>query len=153
MARMDESRQGGAEESRPLRVLLVEDDPDIAEVTQYVLESAGMQVTTSSEGREALARLEVLRPDVIVTDLMMPVLDGLEMLRRYRERPGPHAPVLAVSASTVLLERATAGGAAGVLAKPYRVEQLVRRVRHLAARASGRAARRRTSSVYPRGER
>ena len=63
----------------PRRVLIVEDEVDSAEVLQFVLEAEGHTVGLASNGREALERLEEVRPDVVVTDLMMPYLDGRQL--------------------------------------------------------------------------
>jgi CheY-like chemotaxis protein len=120
--------------ARPV-VLLVDDDADLRELAETVLDLAGMSVVTASDGRRALRTLELFQPHVIVTDMMMPGLDGLGLLREYAHRKGPHAPVLAVSAFSSYLDQARALGAAATLMKPYDPRQLTAVVRQLAGGA------------------
>lgn len=136
-------------EGEAIQVLCVEDELDIAMLTREMLEQEGMRVTLARDGAEALAQLDHLSPDVIVTDLMMPVLDGFAFLARYRERPGHHAPVVAVSAFTAYLETARSLGADAVLAKPFDIDDLVRVVRGL---AKGRRAASTTRRANPEEE-
>ncbi|MFW5877099.1 MAG: response regulator [Myxococcota bacterium] len=100
-------------------VLLVDDDPDLLELSDLVLSRIGLRVATARNGRQALTALDFMHPDVIVTDMMMPDLDGLAFLERYAERPGPHVPVIAVSAFPPYLQQAFALGASATLRKPY----------------------------------
>ena len=67
-------------------VLVVDDDKDIRELIQLCLESEGLEVVTASDGREALARVEEVRPDAILLDLMMPEVDGWEVIRTLKAR-------------------------------------------------------------------
>ena len=78
--------------------MLVEDDLDLADVTQAALQHDGVDVAVAHDGREAIELIDKLHPRVVVTDLIMPVVDGLEMMRRLRERPAPGIPIIAVSA-------------------------------------------------------
>jgi CheY-like chemotaxis protein len=118
---------------RPL-VLYVEDELDLASLVADVLEAEGYAIATARDGRQAIALLEHgVVPDVVITDMMMPVMDGFEFLERYRSRPPPRAPVLAVSAFDVYVHRARQAGAAAVLPKPFSIDALVRAVGELAA--------------------
>jgi CheY-like chemotaxis protein len=119
-----------------LLVLLVEDDRDLAGVTQQALEHEGVRVAVAYDGREALDLFERLHPQVVVTDLIMPRLDGLELIRRIGQLPQPHAPVIAVSAVGARLRAARDLGAAEVLLKPVDPLDLISSVRK-AARAAG----------------
>jgi CheY-like chemotaxis protein len=114
-----------------LLVVLVEDDADLAAVTQATLQHEGLQVLVARDGLEGLALIEKVHPQVVVTDLVMPVLDGLELIRRLAARP---APVIAVSAVGARLRAARELGAAEVLLKPVAPEELLQSVRK-AARA------------------
>ncbi len=101
-------------------VLIVEDDAIIREGLAAILERAGYQVIPAAHGREALDRLREGPVDLIVLDMMLPVLDGWRFLERCRsgQRPLP-APVLVVSGfDEGSLEWAVALGAAGYLRKP-----------------------------------
>ncbi len=113
-----------------LLVLLVEDDPDLAEVTQAVLQEEGLQVAVAHDGLEGLDLIDKLHPQVVVT--VMPVLDGLELIRRHAARPAPRAPVIAVSAVGAKLRAARDLGAAEVLLKPVFPQELLQSVRKVA---------------------
>jgi len=115
-----------------LLVLLVEDDADLAEVTQAVLQEHGLQVAVAHDGLEGLDLIDKLHPQVVVTDLVMPVLDGLELIRRHAARPPPRAPVIAVSAVGAKLRAARDLGAAEVLLKPVFPQELLQSVRRVA---------------------
>jgi CheY-like chemotaxis protein len=112
-----------------LLVLLVEDDADLAEVTQAALEEEGLQVAIAHDGLEGLDLIDKLHPQVVVTDLVMPVLDGLELIRRHAARPAPRAPVIAISAIGAKLRAARDLGAAEVLLKPVFPQELLQTVR------------------------
>ena len=75
------------------RVLVVEDDKDIRELIQLCLESDGLEVITAADGREALARVEEVRPDAILLDLVMPEVDGWEVIRTLKSRDDDIADV------------------------------------------------------------
>jgi CheY-like chemotaxis protein len=116
-------------------VLLVDDDPGVREIFGEALRLAGYRVVTAADGRAALAELGHGPIDLIVADLFMPEVDGLELLRRLR-RQESRTPVIAVSAGgeleqVQLLELARALGAARVLEKPVAVAELVGAVREL----------------------
>ena len=66
------------------KILVVDDEPDIVDYLRVVLEQAGYHVTTASNGHEALERVAAIRPDLVVLDQMMPLMDGLETLRRLK---------------------------------------------------------------------
>jgi CheY-like chemotaxis protein len=121
-----------AQAREQLLVLLVEDDADLAQVTQAVLQQGGLQVAVAHDGREGLDLIEKLHPQVVITDLIMPVLDGLELIRRHAARPAPRAPVIAVSAVGARLRAARELGAAAVLLKPVFPHELLQSVRKLA---------------------
>jgi len=115
-----------------LFVLLVEDDRDLAEVTQAVLQHEGMQVAVAYDGQEGLEMADRLHPQVIVTDLVMPIIDGLELIKRLGERPPPRSPVVAISAVGSRLRAARELGAADVLLKPVDPIDLLHSVRKAA---------------------
>ena len=114
-------------------VVLVEDDEDLAEVTQAALQHEGLRVVVAHDGREGLDLIEKVHPQVVVTDLIMPVLDGRELIRRLAAAPAPRAPVIAVSAVGARLRVARELGAAEVLLKPVAPEELLESVRRAAA--------------------
>jgi CheY-like chemotaxis protein len=113
-------------------VLVVEDDPGIADVAAAALEGAGYAVAAAANGAEALARVGEVRPAAILLDVRMPVMDGPTFVARYRRGPGPHAPIVAFAASAAGLADARAAGVDALLAKPFDVDELVATVARLA---------------------
>jgi CheY-like chemotaxis protein len=113
--------------TRPL-VLVVDDDPDILEAICDILEAEGYDVARARHGEEALARVEARRPDVILLDLMMPVMDGVAFSQALRLRPAVRdVPIVVISADGNP-QRAAAVGATGYLAKPFDIEALLAQV-------------------------
>jgi CheY-like chemotaxis protein len=126
----------------PPLVLLAEDEHDIAVLLMEALESEGYAVAHARHGRHALELLDRLRPSVLVTDLMMPEMDGLSLLKALAARPAPPPPVLAISAFDPYLATAVELGAAAALAKPFELDEFLRKVRLVAeGGAAGRAPR------------
>jgi two-component system alkaline phosphatase synthesis response regulator PhoP len=76
-----------AEPSQPLRVLLVEDHPDLAEVTAEFLQAEGLDVQTAMSGREALEVATAFGPDIVLCDLNLPDMSGLDVIRGLRSNP------------------------------------------------------------------
>lgn len=122
-------------------VLVVDDEPDILLLHRLNLEAAGHRVVLAADGVTALERIAEEPPDVVVLDVMMPVLDGWGVLERLRLDEGA-PPVLVVSAksSPTDIQRARDLGAGDYLAKPYDPDELLRRVAALLARTDQDAA-------------
>jgi CheY-like chemotaxis protein len=105
---------------RRLNVLLVEDDDDARALYCYILATAGYRVKAVSNGLQAFAEVQVDRPDVIVTDIAMPVLSGLDLIAAVRS-DGELAdlPVVAITSfGESLREQARAAGATDAIDKP-----------------------------------
>ena len=114
-----------------MRLLLVEDADDLRLLYARVLRREGFEVLEAADGREALDLLSGFEPDVVVTDLMMPGMDGFEFIRRLRAMPGlAEVPVVAISAAaTPEAEReARSAGAAELLEKPLDAGTLLERI-------------------------
>jgi two-component system, cell cycle response regulator DivK len=108
----------------PCHVLLVEDDRDTREMYLEYLSYSGMVVTEAATGRRALERVAEHRPDIVVTDIAMPEMDGLELSRRLRaEATTRDVPIIAVSGQAS--ERAREAGANVVLEKPCEPDKLL----------------------------
>lgn len=122
------------------RVLVVEDDRSVREAVERALRFEGFEVLTARDGAEALAAVMNERPDVIVLDVMMPFVDGLEATRRIRAR-GDRTPILMLTARETVSDRVAGldAGADDYLVKPFALEELLARLRALLRRASGGA--------------
>ncbi|MFD8427227.1 response regulator transcription factor [Streptomyces coelicoflavus] len=112
----------------PARILVVDDDPTVAEVVAGYLDRAGYRVDRAGDGPAALARAGAHRPDLVVLDLMLPGMDGLEVCRRLRER-GP-VPVVMLTARGDEDDRILGleVGADDYVTKPFSPRELVLRV-------------------------
>jgi len=124
----------------PSRVLLAEDEPHITELLTFLLGRAGHNIESEISGRAALERALSDPPDVLVLDVMLPDLDGFELLRRLRaaER-GPRVPVVMLTAKGQKEDRETAKrlGVDVFIAKPFSNAELIDAVGRL---AEGKAA-------------
>jgi Signal transduction histidine kinase len=118
-------------------VLLVDDDADSLMLAAVALEQHGARVTTARSGAEALDAMKESVPDVLVSDLGMPDLDGLELMREVRRRRGTTMPALALTAYAMEAdaERTRAAGYTMHLSKPLDPKRLARAVRRLAGHA------------------
>jgi CheY-like chemotaxis protein len=113
-------------------LLVVEDDAVTRAALASTLQGAGYQVVTAANGLEALELLRSgLAPDLILLDMLMPVLDGWQFLKRLmQEWPPGRVPILIATATTILTrEWAAAHGCAGCLRKPIEVPELLEEVR------------------------
>ena len=139
--------------SRPVRVLVVEDDQDIAQLVARYLEKSGFVSEVVSSGRDALTAVAAQAPDLIVLDLMLPQLDGLEVCRAVRAREATAAiPIIMLTARAEESDRIVGLelGADDYLAKPFSPNELVARVRALLRRAGrGQAPLGRTMTYGP----
>ena len=120
----------------PLRVLLVEDSPSLRYAFARLLRLHGYEVREATDGQEALDCLEDYLPRLILTDLMMPVMDGIELIRRLRADPRMDGvPVVAITAdATDQAERmAREAGAIDVITKPIDLPALLDRLQGLIA--------------------
>ena len=116
-------------------VLVVDDDEGVRAVMATALEDDGWTVETAENGRTALETLNWARPEAIILDLRMPVMDGLTFAERYREFPEPRAPLILISA-TVSETAVRATGAVTGLRKPVDLTVLLDTVREYAAEQS-----------------
>jgi two-component system cell cycle response regulator DivK len=124
----------------PAKILVVEDDPDSMRVLTYALNSAGFEVVMAYGGRDAVAKVKRHMPDLVLTDLSMPEVSGVEVIYAIKQDPDVcHIPVLAVTSYVWEWQGrgATQVGCDGFIAKPVRPTELVEAVRrHLGQRAA-----------------
>ena len=119
----------------PRRVLVAEDEPNIVESLSFLLERAGFEVSVATDGQSALSDAFALRPDVLVLDVMLPELDGYEVLRRLRaDERGAALPVLMLTAKGQREDRETAMacGADRFMTKPFANAEITAAVLELA---------------------
>ena len=117
------------------KVLVVDDDPDKLQLLQFALELAGYGVSTATDGVKGLAAVEARQPDLIITDVMMPYMDGYEMARRIRSNPQTRfIPIIIQSAArheSQDILRGAEVGALGYITDPTDLDLLLARARTL----------------------
>ncbi len=119
------------------RVLVVDDDPTVSDVVRRYLEQDGCEVRLAADGADGLAAIAAQRPDLVVLDLMMPGIDGLEVCRRLR-RQLPDLPVIMLTALGEEADRVLGleVGADDYVTKPFSPRELVLRIRSVLRRAA-----------------
>jgi CheY-like chemotaxis protein len=123
------------------RVLVVDDERPIRDVVAEALGESGYEVQTAPNGAEALQRIARWRPDVVVLDLMMPVLDAAGFIHLLRLNPSSaNLPVIILTAAYEPYEAARGLGATACLTKPFTLEELLTAVEHAAASGALRPA-------------
>jgi DNA-binding response OmpR family regulator len=131
-------------------VLVVDDEPTITEIVSRYLERAGYSTRVAANGPDALDVAAEARPDLVVLDIMLPGLDGLEVMRRLRERPGRPTSVILLTAKGEATDRIVGlrQGADDYVVKPFTPAELVARVDAVLRRAAPAAADREGPIVF-----
>ena len=114
--------------TQPL-VLVADDEPRITKLVSIALGEEGFRVVTASGGEEALAKAEEVRPDIVLLDIVMPDLDGIEVMRQLRERRPVAVILLTAKGSTADKAKGLDLGADDYIAKPFHPDELAARVR------------------------
>ena len=119
----------------PTKILYADDEEDIKLIVKMYLESRGYQVLTAYDGLDAIAQAEAEKPDIILLDLMMPVLDGFEVAKRLKASDATkHIPIIMLSAAQQAesIKKGIEAGATDYLVKPFEpshLEKLLEKVR------------------------
>jgi two-component system OmpR family response regulator len=120
------------------RLLIVEDDPNIVELLSASLRYAGFEVTTAMDGHAALRQARDMRPDLVVLDVMIPGIDGFEVVRRMGSE-GIRCPVLFLTARDAVEDKITGLTVGGddYVTKPFSLDEVVARIRAVLRRSNG----------------
>jgi len=122
------------------RVLIVDDDPDILRLVSYNIGQAGFEVIAASTGRKALEIAQKQHPDLIILDVMLPDVDGMEVCRTLRRQyPSRRIPIIMLTARGDEIDRVVGFelGADDYVAKPFSPRELVLRVKSILRRSGG----------------
>ena len=147
--RSQAQRGGGAPPAAGLaRVLVVDDETNITDLVATALRYEGFEVEVAGSGHEALSAATSFRPELIVLDVMLPDLDGFEVVRRLRSQ-ATRVPIVFLTARDATEDKVTGLTLGGddYVTKPFSLEELVARVRAVLRRAGGHAASGRLSFV------
>jgi len=109
-------------------ILTVDDSPSIRQMIKVALEPAGHTVIEAADGAQGLAMAQSSRPSMVITDLNMPVMNGLELIRALRQQPtltGLPIVFLTTESSDTVKQEAKSAGATGWITKPFKPEQLL----------------------------
>ena len=147
MANTESSTELRRPDGSAVRVLVVDDEPTLAELLSMALRYEGWDVRSAGDGMTAVRTARDFRPDAVVLDMMLPDIDGLEVLRRLRGE-SPDVPVLFLTAKDSVEDRITGLTAGGddYVTKPFSLEEVVARLRGL-MRRMGRAPMRAESQL------
>ncbi len=112
------------------KILIVEDDKELSHITELELTHEGFSVVTAADGREGFEKIQSEKPDLVLLDVMLPRLSGLEILRKVRNELDSDLPVILVTARGETIDKVDGlnSGADDYIAKPFKIEELLARM-------------------------
>lgn len=120
----------------PQRVLIVDDEPNIVSALEFLMEDAGLEVRTAGDGRDALALAAEFAPDLVLLDVVMPIVNGYEVCQRLKSDPatrGTRVLMLSAKGRDVEIAKGLELGADAYMTKPFSTRDLMSKVRELLA--------------------
>ncbi|HBG63371.1 MAG: DNA-binding response regulator [Omnitrophica WOR_2 bacterium GWF2_43_52] len=120
------------------KILIIEDEPDIVKMLEYNFKKEGFRIISASNGQRALTRAEREHPDIIILDLMLPEIDGLEVCKSLKQSPGTaHIPIIMLTAKAQETDKIVGLelGADDYITKPFSIRELTARVKAVLRRA------------------
>ncbi len=114
-------------DNAPRRILLADDEEDIKTIVKMFLETNGYEVVTAFDGLDAIEKVKESKPDLVLMDIMMPVIDGIEVTRQLKaDEATRDIPIvmLTAAAKSAMVEQALQAGAVDYIAKPFDPERL-----------------------------
>lgn len=114
------------------KILLVDDEPDFLSVIRMRLSNEGYQVICASHGKDALDKIKIRRPDIIISDVMMPVMDGVDFFQEIKTDPETKdIPFIVITVKDKLQESFKAVGIDDFVAKPFEIDELLGKIRKI----------------------
>ena len=113
------------------KILIIEDDKELSHITELELTHEGFSVVTAADGREGFEKIQGENPDLVLLDVMLPRLSGLEILRKVRNELNSDLPIILVTARGETIDKVDGlnSGADDYIAKPFRIEELLARMK------------------------
>ncbi|MBO6218044.1 MAG: response regulator transcription factor [Treponema sp.] len=124
------------------KILIVEDDKELSHITELELTHEGFSVVTAADGREGFEKIQGENPDLVLLDVMLPRLSGLEILRKVRNELNSDLPIILVTARGETIDKVDGlnSGADDYIAKPFKIEELLARMKAVLRRTQKKSS-------------
>ena len=132
LIKIKDAMEKAGRDSRSKNILIVDDDPDVIDIIKISLEDKGFSIVSASNGLEALEKLAIFIPDLIVLDIHMPKMNGYELIKRLKKEPRFNSVPIVVLTGTYIskqdIQHGLTLGAARYLTKPFTIDTLVKEI-------------------------